>query len=153
KTARVDRRRLRRRFRDRGYLNSSSPSLSGGLAIDTGRAAPPQRSESDGAPPLLRRASRAGPAFGRVNPAERWVLVRSVAESQFRHRLDLDKPCLVPAVVIPLLSRKGEYMAKNLAGTKTHENLKAAFAGESQANRRYLYFAKNADVEGHPDLA
>ncbi len=40
-----------------------------------------------------------------------------------------------------------------LAGTKTHENLKAAFAGESQANRRYLYFAKNADVEGHPDLA
>ena len=33
-------------------------------------------------------------------------------------------------------------MAKSLAGTKTHENLKAAFAGESQANRRYLYFAK-----------
>ena len=44
-------------------------------------------------------------------------------------------------------------MAKNLSGTKTHENLKSAFAGESQANRRYLYFAKNADVEGHPDLA
>ena len=44
-------------------------------------------------------------------------------------------------------------MAKALKGTKTHENLKAAFAGESQANRRYLYFAKNADVEGHPDLA
>jgi rubrerythrin len=44
-------------------------------------------------------------------------------------------------------------MAKNLAGTRTHENLKAAFAGESQANRRYLYFAKTADVEGHPDLA
>ena len=40
-----------------------------------------------------------------------------------------------------------------LDGTKTHENLKAAFAGESQANRRYLSFAKNADVEGHPDLA
>jgi rubrerythrin len=44
-------------------------------------------------------------------------------------------------------------MAKNLSGTKTHDNLKAAFAGESQANRRYLYFAKQADVEGHPDLA
>ena len=42
---------------------------------------------------------------------------------------------------------------KPLKGTKTHDNLKAAFAGESQANRRYLYFAKNADVEGHPDLA
>ena len=44
-------------------------------------------------------------------------------------------------------------MAKNLQGTKTHENLKDAFAGESQANRRYLYFAKTADVEGHPDIA
>ncbi len=40
-----------------------------------------------------------------------------------------------------------------LKGSKTHENLKAAFAGESQANRRYLYFAKQADVEGYPDLA
>ena len=41
----------------------------------------------------------------------------------------------------------------NLAGSKTHDNLKAAFAGESQANRRYLYFAKVADVEGYPDVA
>jgi len=40
-----------------------------------------------------------------------------------------------------------------LSGTKTHENLKHAFAGESQANRRYLYFARQADVEGYPDLA
>ena len=40
-----------------------------------------------------------------------------------------------------------------LKGTKTHTNLKEAFAGESQANRRYLYFAKVADVEGHPDIA
>ena len=40
-----------------------------------------------------------------------------------------------------------------LNGTQTHENLKAAFAGESQANRRYLYFAQKADVEGHPDVA
>ena len=44
-------------------------------------------------------------------------------------------------------------MAKQLSGSKTHENLKHAFAGESQANRRYLYFAKNADVEGYPDVA
>lgn len=42
---------------------------------------------------------------------------------------------------------------KDLKGTKTHTNLKEAFAGESQANRRYLYFAKIADVEGHPDIA
>ncbi len=41
----------------------------------------------------------------------------------------------------------------NLKGTKTHENLKHAFAGESQANRRYLYFAKVADVEGYPEVA
>ena len=41
----------------------------------------------------------------------------------------------------------------SLNGTRTHDNLKAAFAGESQANRRYLYFAKIADVEGYPDVA
>ena len=41
----------------------------------------------------------------------------------------------------------------DLNGTKTHENLKEAFAGESQANRRYLYFAQKADVEGYPDVA
>ncbi len=40
----------------------------------------------------------------------------------------------------------------DLKGTKTHENLKAAFAGESQANRRYLYFARAADIEGYPEV-
>src|SRR3954464_570845 len=40
-----------------------------------------------------------------------------------------------------------------LKGSKTEENLKAAFAGESQANRRYLYFANKADVEGQNDVA
>ena len=40
-----------------------------------------------------------------------------------------------------------------LKGSKTEENLKHAFAGESQANRRYLYFAQKADVEGYPDVA
>ncbi|ODT73508.1 MAG: rubrerythrin [Nitrosomonadales bacterium SCN 54-20] len=40
-----------------------------------------------------------------------------------------------------------------LKGTKTEGNLKAAFAGESQANRRYLYFANKADVEGQNDVA
>ena len=34
----------------------------------------------------------------------------------------------------------------NLKGSKTEKNLKDAFAGESQANRRYLYFAQKADV-------
>jgi len=41
----------------------------------------------------------------------------------------------------------------DLKGSKTFENLKEAFAGESQANRRYLYFAKQADVEGYADVA
>jgi rubrerythrin len=41
----------------------------------------------------------------------------------------------------------------SLKGSKTEDNLKAAFAGESQANRRYLYFAQKADVEGYNDVA
>ncbi|GAC1365420.1 MAG: rubrerythrin family protein [Acidimicrobiales bacterium] len=40
-----------------------------------------------------------------------------------------------------------------LKGTRTEENLKEAFASESQANRRYLYFAQKADIEGFPDVA
>src|SRR5213078_3943438 len=40
-----------------------------------------------------------------------------------------------------------------LKGSKTENNLKAAFAGESQANRRYLYFAQKADVEGYNDVS
>jgi rubrerythrin len=40
-----------------------------------------------------------------------------------------------------------------LKGSKTEQNLKDAFAGESQANRRYLYFAAKADVEGQNDVA
>ena len=40
-----------------------------------------------------------------------------------------------------------------LKGSKTEQNLKDAFAGESKANRRYLYFANKADVEGQNDVA
>ena len=40
-----------------------------------------------------------------------------------------------------------------LKGTKTEQNLKDASAGESQANRRYLYFARRADVEGYNDVS
>jgi len=43
-------------------------------------------------------------------------------------------------------------MAKSLKGTKSFENLKAAFSAECQANRRYLYFARVADIEGYPDV-
>src|ERR1700686_2255675 len=41
----------------------------------------------------------------------------------------------------------------NLKGTKTHQNLKEAFAGEGQANTRYMSFAQVADVEGQPEIA
>lgn len=41
----------------------------------------------------------------------------------------------------------------SLKNTQTHKNLQEAFAGESQANRRYLYFAQKADVEGYSDVA
>ena len=41
----------------------------------------------------------------------------------------------------------------HLKGSQTEQNLKDAFAGESQANRRYLYFAKAADIEGYPEVA
>ncbi len=42
---------------------------------------------------------------------------------------------------------------KSLKGMKSEKNLKEAFAGESQANRRYMYFARAADIEGFPDIA
>ncbi len=41
----------------------------------------------------------------------------------------------------------------SLKGSKTEENLRAAFARESEAKLRYLYFAEQADVEGHPSVA
>src|SRR5215813_9588350 len=43
-------------------------------------------------------------------------------------------------------------MAKNLTGTKSLDNLKVAFSAECQTHRRYLYFARRADIEGYPDV-
>ena len=40
-----------------------------------------------------------------------------------------------------------------LKGSKTEQDLKEAFAGESQANRKYLAFAKKADQEGYTQVA
>ena len=40
-----------------------------------------------------------------------------------------------------------------LDGSETHKNLLDVFARESQANRRYHWFADQADVEGQPDAA
>jgi rubrerythrin len=44
-------------------------------------------------------------------------------------------------------------MMATLKGTETHQNLKRAFAVEAEANRRYVYFARQADVEGYPEIA
>jgi len=52
---------------------------------------------------------------------------------------------------MPIFLNKEAVM--QLKGSKTQESLKEAFAGESQANRRYLYFAAKADVEGQNDVA
>jgi rubrerythrin len=50
-------------------------------------------------------------------------------------------------------STQERHIMATLKGSRTEDNLKAAFAGESQANRRYLYFANKADVEGQNDVA
>ena len=51
-----------------------------------------------------------------------------------------------------LLAKARTTIMTVLKGSKTHENLKRAFATESQANRRYLYFARAADIEGYPEV-
>jgi rubrerythrin len=56
---------------------------------------------------------------------------------------------LSPGTFVPIMS----FATRQLQGSKTHANLKAAFAGEAMANRRYNYFAQKADVEGLPDIA
>ena len=40
-----------------------------------------------------------------------------------------------------------------LEGSKTSDNLKSSFAEAAQASRRYLYFARRADIEGYADAA
>ena len=52
-----------------------------------------------------------------------------------------------------LTSQFKEIMSKQVKGTRTEQSLKEAFAGESKANRRYLYFANLADVAGANDVA
>src|SRR5204863_5427918 len=73
-----------------------------------------------------------------------------------RRASDLPRPLrrLHHSVVIQVPDQpRSSIPMPELNGTKTHENLKEAFAGESQANRRYLYFAQKAYVEGYPDVA
>src|SRR5271154_7185965 len=58
-----------------------------------------------------------------------------------------------PGAAKPAPHLPGSVTMANLKGSKTEQNLKDAFSGESQANRRYLYFAQKADVEGFNDVS
>ena len=50
------------------------------------------------------------------------------------------------------IQEEGRRGMEKLKGTRTHENLKKAFANEAQAYRRYLYFARLADVDSFPEI-
>lgn len=54
---------------------------------------------------------------------------------------------------VSLTPKSTKRFYSDLNGTKTHENLRDAFAGEAMANRRYLYFAQKADIEGKTEVA
>jgi len=54
---------------------------------------------------------------------------------------------------MPIEQPKEVNRLMDLKSSKTLQNLKDAFAGESQANRRYLYFAGKADIEGFNDVS
>jgi rubrerythrin len=62
---------------------------------------------------------------------------------------DADLDCDLP----PPPTHEGATSVPDLDGSKTHRNLQEAFAEASQANRRYLWFAQQADVDGHPGVA
>ena len=102
-------------------------------------------------PPHLRRAGRrrrrgARPRGGRTG-FEVWIIASSstvaappVAGAAGR----------ASASTTSLTRRRSPWQGRASRARKSHENLKEAFAGESQANRRYLYFARVADIEGFP---
>ena len=46
-----------------------------------------------------------------------------------------------------------ESMMEKLCGTRTEENLRTAFAGESQARNKYTYYAKKAEEDGMNQIA
>ena len=49
--------------------------------------------------------------------------------------------------------RKGDFMAKELKGTRTEANLMAAFAGESEAANKYTYYASKAKKDGYVQIS
>ena len=93
----------------------------------------------------VRRLAGAAPVPPRLHRRRR----ASDLPRSLRRLLDLIVIRSEPASTSP----RSTYRCPSSTERKTHDNLKEAFAGESQANRRYLYFAQKADVEGHPDVA
>jgi rubrerythrin len=84
---------------------------------------------------------------------------------EWRHRFTVDMksgrgtldvfvcwPFRLSILAIYFICSGGKSMA-DLKGSKTENNLKEAFAGESQANRKYLAFAQKADKEGFTQVA
>src|SRR5262245_26198356 len=133
-------------------------AFSSGPAELDGRNASPD----SGAGSSCRPAGSAGScAIGRVNGSAQTGLNRSglliIFSYQLHRFLRLDglfRSGILPSNKRPSAGLKARSVAMSkLKGTKTQQNLKDAFAGESQANRRYLYFAKVADVEGFNDVA
>jgi len=61
--------------------------------------------------------------------------------------------CRLPADASGWPNRNAAGIDMVLKGSKTEANLKQAFANESQAYHRYLYFAQKADIEGHNEVA
>jgi rubrerythrin len=107
------------------------------------------------ASPCRRIAVLPGTARGDPEDCGRFPQFRNQAVQQFgRTQTSSTEMTPAPAVSGLVISNSTkEACMKALKGTKTHDNLKAAFAGESQANRRYLYFAAKADVEGQNDVS
>src|SRR5205823_11481484 len=93
----------------------------------------------------IRQDNRAPRYFRTFLRALTPFLARPIQDRSARVRRGLDGRPPVP--------NRAEGRMASLKGSKTEDNLKAAFAGESQANRRYLYFAQQADVEGYNDVA
>ena len=91
----------------------------------------------------------AGSAGCRVESRRRLVVCRACGREPAGKRQPTESPRRARHQPKSHPNPKGEHHAASWTRRhKTFENLKAAFAGESQANRRYLYFAKQADVEG-----
>jgi rubrerythrin len=92
----------------------------------------------------VQKSRQAGLSIERINRCYRENQLLRAGQSAYPNKAGRD---------IPLPEGLLQERIMKLKGSKTETNLKDAFAGESQANRRYLYFAAKADVEGYNDVS